>query len=113
MTARLSCYVLTLNSERRLAEVLSPLRDIADDLLVVDSGSSDRTLDIARSFGARVAFRAFDNFRDQRLFAERECAHDWILQIDSDEVVSAELAQEIRTLKDADFNASQTPAPSG
>ena len=113
MTTPLSCYVLTLNSERRLRQVLESVRDVADEILVVDSGSTDATIACAEQFGARIVMRPFDNFRNQRVFAEANCRYDWILQIDSDEVVSPRLAETIAALKAADFDAAQDPPPDG
>jgi GT2 family glycosyltransferase len=69
----LSCYILTYNSERRLAQVLTSIQQVADEILIVDSGSTDQTLNIARRFGANILTRSFDNFRDQRIFAEDHC----------------------------------------
>jgi len=102
---QISCYILTLNSARLLREVLSSLRGIVDDLLVVDSGSTDGTQDIAAEFGARVIYRAFDDFTTQRTFAVSQCRHDWVLAIDSDEVVSSELHARLHQIK-----ASHEPA---
>lgn len=68
----LSCYILTHNSERRLAQVLASIQQIADEILIVDSGSTDQTLTIAHHFGATILTRSFDNFRDQRIFASIE-----------------------------------------
>lgn len=100
----LSCYILTKNSERRLAEVLQSVQPVADEILIVDSGSTDRTLDITNKFTCRVLHRAFDNFRDQRIYAEEHCAHDWVLALDSDEVLSEELQNQIQALKDRSFS---------
>jgi glycosyltransferase involved in cell wall biosynthesis len=111
--AAISCYLLTKDSELRLAEVLQSIAGLADEILVVDSGSRDRTLDIAREFDCRILQRPFDNFRDQRLFAEQSCRYDWVLQLDSDEVVSRELADEIRALKARDFDSARSPPPDG
>jgi glycosyltransferase involved in cell wall biosynthesis len=111
MATPLSCYVLTFNSERRLAQVLDAARRVADDLLVVDSGSTDRTCAIAAGTGARILSRAFDNFRDQRVFAEDHCAHDWILALDSDEVLSAALCDVIADLKRRDFDSASARPP--
>lgn len=103
----LSCYVLTRNSEARLTQVLASVREVIDDLIVVDSGSTDGTEAIAETYGARFVLRQFDDFRSQRSFALSLCENNWVLELDSDEVVSDELRYRIQQLKSADF------APSG
>ncbi|MCW2240923.1 glycosyltransferase family 2 protein [Azospirillum canadense] len=103
MTDMLSVYILTLNSERRLAQVLESVQSVADEIVIVDSGSADRTHAIAHSFGARVLVRTFDNFCNQRVFAEKSCVHPWVLALDSDEVLSPALLAKIRQLKAVDF----------
>lgn len=95
----LSCYVLTKDSQRRLREVLSSIQGVVDDIVVVDSGSTDGTLDIVKEFGVRLAVREFDNFREQREYALSLCRHDWVLELDSDEVVSTALAGRLAALK--------------
>jgi len=59
---KLSVGILTFNSERKIGEVLSSIKDIADEIVVLDSGSEDKTIEIAEHFGARVFYRKFDNF---------------------------------------------------
>jgi glycosyltransferase involved in cell wall biosynthesis len=105
MAAALSCYVLTFNSERRLDEVLRAVRPVADELIVLDSGSVDRTRAIAANHGARLLTRPFDNFRDQRLFAQQQCRHRWILEVDSDEILSPELAGRLAQMKTQELDA--------
>jgi glycosyltransferase involved in cell wall biosynthesis len=109
----LSCYILTYNSERRLDQVLTSLREVADEILIVDSGSTDQTLDIARRFGATILSRRFDNFRDQRIFAEDHCTHPWVLALDSDEVLSDALRAQLQKLKQAQFTAENNVMPDG
>ena len=65
---KLSCYILTRNSDRRLEEVLSSIVDAVDELVILDSGSTDQTQSIAETYGARFHFREFDDFRSQRNF---------------------------------------------
>jgi glycosyltransferase involved in cell wall biosynthesis len=103
--------VLTLNSARRLDEVLSSARRVADELLVIDSGSTDATCAIAERHAARVVTRPFDNFRDQRVFAEDQCRHSWILELDSDEVVSEPLVERILALKSSSFDSGSGHSP--
>jgi glycosyltransferase involved in cell wall biosynthesis len=99
VSAQFSCYILTHNRARHLEPVLASLSGIPDELVVVDSGSSDGTQEIAARFGARVIYRALDNFTAQRNFALSQCSHDWVFTIDSDEVLSPELADRLRRLK--------------
>lgn len=109
----LSCYILTYNSERRLDQVLASLTGIADEVVIVDSGSSDRTLEIAAKFGVSVLHRGFDNFRDQRVFAEDNCRHTWVLALDSDEVLSPELRGRLLQLKHDGFAVGDVNPPDG
>jgi glycosyltransferase involved in cell wall biosynthesis len=110
MRIAVSCYLLTHNSERRLQEVLSSVEGVADEVIIVDSGSTDATKDIAAGFGARVIYRRFDDFTAQRTFAVAQCRNDWVLSIDSDEVLSPSLAETLRRWKDS-FDASIPGAP--
>jgi glycosyltransferase involved in cell wall biosynthesis len=71
---------------------------LTDDLVVVDSGSTDGTPEVARRYGARVVQRAFDGYGPQKRFAEGECRHDWLLNLDADEVPQPELLAAIRRL---------------
>lgn len=104
-SAFLSCYILTKNSERRLAEVLYSVQMVADEILIVDSGSTDSTIKIAQKFHCKILHRPFDNFRDQRTFAEEQCTHDWVLALDSDEIASPALQKKIQSLKGASFKS--------
>mgnify|MGYP001605402947 CR=1 FL=1 len=110
MVQKLSCYILTKNSERYLAQILEPLASAIDDLLIVDSGSTDQTVAIAKKYGARVLVRPFDNFKSQRNFALENCQNNWVLSLDSDEVPNPEFIDQIKNLKLADFKYhGQTP----
>jgi glycosyltransferase involved in cell wall biosynthesis len=91
----LSVFIITLNEADRLPQVLEALGDLADDVVVVDSGSDDGTQDVARRFGARVVEHAFPGYGPQKRFAEAECRHPWLLNLDGDEVISPALRAEI------------------
>jgi glycosyltransferase involved in cell wall biosynthesis len=91
----LTAIILTLNEERALPECLASLNWV-DEMLVFDSGSSDRTCEIAREHGARVLQRPFDNFASQRNAAIAETHAEWVLFVDADERVSPDLARELR-----------------
>ncbi|RUM44898.1 MAG: glycosyltransferase family 2 protein [Desulfurobacterium sp.] len=97
---KLSVGILTFNSERKIGEVLRSVKDIADEVVILDSGSKDRTLEMAESFGARIFFRKFDNFVNQKNHLLSLCRGEWVLFIDDDEVVSKELASEILKVKE-------------
>ncbi|MEO6924934.1 MAG: glycosyltransferase family 2 protein, partial [Bryocella sp.] len=93
----LSVAIITLNEEQNLARTLASVR-WADEILVVDSGSTDRTVEIARSFGARVIEREWAGFAAQKNFAIQECGGTWILSLDADEELTPELQIQLRSL---------------
>ena len=107
---RISATVVTLNEERNIARALESLRCV-DEILVVDSGSTDRTRDIAAALGARVIREAWRGYAAQKNFASESATHDWILSIDADEAVTEELEAEILELKRSGpkFNAYSFP----
>ncbi len=92
-----SAVIITYNEEALIANTLSAL-GWCDEILVVDSGSTDRTADICKSFGCRVLTRTFDGYGPQKRFAVAQARHDWILALDADEVLGPELQQEIKAL---------------
>jgi glycosyltransferase involved in cell wall biosynthesis len=91
----ISVICIVLNEEQNLPGLLSGL-DWVDEVVVVDGGSRDATCEIARSFGARVHRRRFDNFARQQNFALSLARGDWILSLDADERPTPEMIAEIR-----------------
>jgi len=87
----LSACLITLNEEHNLPRALNSVRELADEIVVVDCGSTDRTLEIARSLGAKVITRAWTNFAEQKNIAAAAASHDWILSLDADEELSSAL----------------------
>ncbi len=87
----LSACLITLDEENNLPRALTSLAGIADEIVVVDCGSRDRTTEIAREFGAKVITRAWTNFAEQKNVAVAAASHDWILSLDADEELSPEL----------------------
>jgi glycosyltransferase involved in cell wall biosynthesis len=98
---RLSAVLIVLNEEVHLAQCLASVRDIVDEIVVLDGGSRDRTVNIAKEFGARVATRPFDDFGRQKQAALEMASGEWILSIDADERVTPALGREIaRVVRD-------------
>lgn len=107
-----SCLILTFNEEVNIGRCLASL-SWCDDIVIVDSGSSDRTVEIARSHGARVLARPFDNFANQRNFGlnESDFLHEWVLHLDADEVVTTEFVAALNALMPPrDIDAWQVPS---
>lgn len=106
----LSVAMIARNEEKNLPRTLESVR-WADEIVIVDSGSVDRTPEIAREFGARHSFnRDFHGFGPQKNLAIDGCTSDWVLLLDADEVVSLELAEEIqRTIAAPRFDAYYIP----
>jgi glycosyltransferase involved in cell wall biosynthesis len=100
MRMRLSATIITLNEERNIARAIESL-GCADEILVIDSGSTDRTFEIATSLGARVIEEPWRGYAAQKNHASACAAHDWILSLDADESLSPALAEEILALKAA------------
>ncbi|MDQ3206644.1 MAG: glycosyltransferase family 2 protein [Pseudomonadota bacterium] len=100
---RISATVITFNEADRLGDCLDSLR-FCDEILVVDSGSTDATQAIAQAAGARLLTRPFDGFRSQKQFAVEQAAHDWILSLDADERVTPALRASIEAARDSGFD---------
>ena len=97
----LSVAIVTLNEEENLARTLASVR-FADEIVLVDSGSTDRTVEIARSFGAKVFSEDWKGFAGQKNSAIDKCLSTWVLSLDADEELTNELQAEIRDMLEAD-----------
>ncbi len=95
---KITARINTLNEEDNIAAALESVV-WADELLVVDAGSSDGTREVARRFTSRVVVHPFVNFGDQHHFADSQCSHEWVLVLDADERLSPELAAAIQELR--------------
>jgi len=94
--ATISVAMIARNEETNLPRTLESVR-WADEIVIVDSGSTDRTPEIAQSFGAKHIFnRDFRGHPEQKNVAIDRCTSDWVLSLDADEAVSPELAEEIK-----------------
>jgi glycosyltransferase involved in cell wall biosynthesis len=100
--SNLSACIITFNEADRIEACLRSV-SFCDELLVVDSHSSDDTRERAAALGARVIARAWPGYRSQKQFAVDAAAHDWVLCVDADERVSAALREQIVALKERGF----------
>ncbi len=96
----LAVVILTLNEEKNLPACLESVKGLDCEVLVVDSGSTDRTKEIAASAGAKVVEHPFENYAAQRNWAQQNLPikNEWLLHLDADERLTPELVVEIREL---------------
>jgi glycosyltransferase involved in cell wall biosynthesis len=95
---QISATLITNNEEVNIEEALQSLA-WADEIVVVDSGSTDATVEICRRYTDRIFKRAWTGFVDQKNYAVERASHDWIISLDADERISPELAREIEQLR--------------
>jgi glycosyltransferase involved in cell wall biosynthesis len=104
----LSVAIVTFNEEHNLPRCLENVRGLAVEIVILDSGSTDRTIEIAQGFGARVEQHPWSGFVAQKTRLFSRCSQPWVLNLDADEVVSPELAESLRQVFEQD-----EPAVSG
>ncbi|BCX14737.1 MAG: glycosyl transferase [Patescibacteria group bacterium] len=108
--SKISAVILTLNEENKIGDCLNSL-DWVDEIVLVDSDSTDKTAEIAKSFGAKVYSFVKGNFSDRRNFGTSKAMGEWVLHIDADERVTKELKDEILEIvkKESDFSHFAIP----
>lgn len=100
---KLTVLITCKDEQLHIRECIESARDVADEVLVADSGSTDATLEIVRSLGGcRVIEREFVSYADFKNWAIPQCRHEWVLIIDADERVTPELTREIKSLLKSD-----------
>ena len=92
---RISAFIITKNEAARIECAINSVKNIADEVVIVDSESTDETAQIAKSLGAKVVIEPWRGYVGQKSFAETLCSNDWILNIDADEELSQKLQDEI------------------
>src|SRR3954466_10005620 len=97
---KLSAVIITLNEERNLSRCLQSLQGIADELVVVDSFSSDKTEEISKSFSAKFIQHKFEGHIEQKNYALAQTSFDFVLSLDADEALSDELKSSIKSIKE-------------
>jgi len=98
---KITATIITLNEERNIARAIESLR-CADEILIVDSGSVDRTVELAQNLGVRVIDANWRGYSAQKNWAAEQASHDWILSLDADEALSEALEAELWSLKKTD-----------
>jgi len=97
MPVKLSCIIITLNEEENIRRSLNAVK-WCDEIIVVDSGSKDKTIDICNEYDSKVYHKEFNGYGEQKRYAVSLANNDWVLNIDADEVVSDELKIEIENI---------------
>jgi glycosyltransferase involved in cell wall biosynthesis len=108
-----SLVIVAQDEERTIGRVIEAARPIAAEIVLVDSGSSDRTIAIAESFGARCMHKDWLGFARQKNFAIEQATHPWVLSLDADEILTAPLVEELIALLNSpglgDFDGYKIP----
>lgn len=97
--SRLSVVIIAFNEEDNIGKCIDSVKDVADEILVVDSYSTDKTKQIAEQKGARVIQHAFEGHIQQKNWAKDSAANDYVLSLDADETASTELVKSIAEVK--------------
>lgn len=102
----LSAFIITYNEEQNIGRCLQSLMGIADEIIVVDSTSTDKTCSIAEQYGAKIIQHPFAGFAAQKNYAAQSATNNWVLSLDADEVLSEELKSAILQVKNkAEYEA--------
>jgi len=109
----ISAIVITLNEEKNMADCLGSIHGWVDEIFVVDSGSTDRTIELAKRYTDKICHHEFENFAAQRNWAQDTLPikNEWVLHLDADERVSAKLAEDLKQIFSAPVEADGIMAP--
>lgn len=91
-----SVVIITYNEERNISRCIESVKSWAAEIIVVDSGSTDRTCEIASQMGAKIIYHAFEGHIEQKNYAASQAKYDWVLSLDADETVDDELSRSIQ-----------------
>lgn len=100
---QLSVSIITFNEEKNIARCLDSVKDIANEIVVIDSLSSDNTENICKQYGVKFFSQKFLGYIEQKNFALDHCKYNYVLCLDADECLSAELIESIKAAKNGDF----------
>ncbi len=97
---KISAAIITFNEEKNIERCIKSLVEVSDEVIVVDSGSTDSTIEIANNLGAKVIFNKFEGHIQQKNFAITQTSNDWVISLDADEALSNELKSSILKSKE-------------
>jgi len=103
-TNKISVVIITFNEEANIGNCIQSVASIADEVIVVDSFSTDRTPEIAENMGANVLQHVFEGHIQQKNWARKQANYDWVLSLDADECLSNELLIQITAIKNNNFS---------
>ncbi len=98
METKISVSIICLNEAGIIGDCLQQASHVADEIVIVDSGSTDKTLEIAENHGAKIFHQDWLGYGKQKNFALAQCSNEWVLSLDADEVLTDELIEEIKGL---------------
>ena len=96
-----SVFIITKDEADRVSKPILSVRDWADEVIVIDSGSTDDTVEVAKNLGAKVVYNEWNGYGQQKIFGEKLCKNKWLLNIDADEEITPKLRDEIIGLIEA------------
>ena len=97
---KLSCVIITFNEERNIGKCLESVKKVADEVVVIDSCSTDKTVEICKSYGARVIDHPFEGYIEQKNYALNHASNQYVLSLDADEALSDTLINSILLVKE-------------
>jgi Glycosyltransferases involved in cell wall biogenesis len=100
---KISFVILTKNEEKNIKRAIESIKDVADEILVIDSGSTDKTIDIAKSYGANVIFNEWISYPSQVNFGISKAKNDIVFILDADEELSDELKNSLEYFLSSDY----------
>jgi len=109
-SAKLSVTIITLNEAENIGRCLKSIKGLSDEIVVVDSGSKDKTVEIVKKYDVKLFHREFDNYANQKNYAADQTSGNWVFSIDADEVVTKKLRGEIKkAIIEPEFDAYSIP----
>ncbi|GAB4124627.1 MAG: glycosyltransferase family 2 protein [Raineya sp.] len=108
---KISVVIITFNEEKNIRRCLESVQKIADEIVVVDSFSTDRTKQICQEFNVKFIQKKFSGYAEQKRFADAQASYDWIFSIDADEALSEKLEKEILAIKNSQATADAYQMP--